>query len=312
MTEQSTAIATREERIASLDAKVLKEVLPGLQDCTDNEVAAFVEYCKAAQMDPWMKDAYLVKYSKSDPASVVVGNNYHVRQAAASPIYCGHKHGLVVQNTQIDPSGAEIRRNGAMTMPGDVVLGGWIIVYRNGIEDFEWTLPFDEYNTGRSMWVQKPNTMMCKTIESQGLRKGIPGAFGVEQQVVAAGLKLLEEEDVPAEENEALDAKFREVSEHPVSYPEVENKQQNGFDCPIHEGQRFVRQQRSFWSHATADGWCSASSKAVREVWGQRISNLFEGLEIEGQEVKQAWLRENFPDLNVNAPSKWTPADFEC
>ena len=315
MEETSTALAPREQQIANLDAKVMMEVLPGLDKCSVNEVEAFIKFCQATDMNPWMREVYLVKYQDRQPASIVPGNNYYVRKSAENPTYGGHRHGVIVQNRDFDASGNAIYRKGALLMPGDTLVGAWIYVTRNGVDDFEWSVTFSEYNKGQATWNEKKATMVCKVVESQGLRKAIPGAFGAEAQAEAqAGIRVLSAEELSDEQAEAfveVDGTVVAEGDKVPSYPDATAPPGDGeYPCPLHEGATFEKQRQGYYSHAIDGGYCAAASAAVRHVWDERISGLFEGLRVTDTDKKREWIGAAFPDININAPSRWGPAVY--
>lgn len=149
---------------------------------TDQEVMMFLSLCKYQKLNPFLREAYLVKYG-SQPATIVTGKETYTKRAAASPLCDGYKAGIYV----VTKDGEMQKREGAMFVKalGETVVGGWAEVYRK-----DWKVPvynevaFDEY-VGRKrdgsitkMWSEKGGTMIRKVALVQALREGLPEELG--------------------------------------------------------------------------------------------------------------------------------------
>ena len=146
---------------------------------TQREMKLFVELCKAQRLNPFIKEAYLVKYGDS-PATIVVGKDVFTKRAARNPRFRGYEAGLSIMTRD----GRMVRREGSMTLKGEQVVGGWCRVHIDGYEApmFD-EVGFDEY-AGRKRdgslnktWASKPNTMIRKTAIVHALREAFPADF---------------------------------------------------------------------------------------------------------------------------------------
>ena len=64
---------------------------------SDQEVVFFMNTCKMQKLNPLVQgDVYLIKYSKDDPAQMVVGKDAYLRRAHDHPDYRHKKDGIVV------------------------------------------------------------------------------------------------------------------------------------------------------------------------------------------------------------------------
>ena len=131
MTER--ALATLDEHgIKAVNAEVMAQevraLLPGSMKATDNEVRLFVRFCLSLGANPFVKEAYLIKYQEGQPASIVLGLRWKLKQAAKNPAYQGYKAGVIVQGE----SPALEYREGAFALPSEKVVGGWCEVHRQG------------------------------------------------------------------------------------------------------------------------------------------------------------------------------------
>lgn len=140
---------------------------------TDQEIVMFMGMCKANKLNPFNKDAYLIKYG-SQPASMIISKDVFFKRAIENPMYNGMESGICVEK-----NGEIITRAGHVYIKGtETLLGAWCKVYRK-----DWEFPvyqevnFDEYagrtKTGElnSNWKTKPAVMITKVAEATALRK---------------------------------------------------------------------------------------------------------------------------------------------
>ena len=182
-----------------LSATTVKNyIAPG---ATDQEVLYFIELCKAQKLNPFVRDAYLVKYG-SQPAQIIVGKDVFLKKAGENPYFDGLKAGIVV----IDKNGDVKEREGSLKVPGDELIGGWCEVYlKNREYPTKCLVSLDEYiqkkkdGTVNSMWSSKPCTMIRKVAQSQALREAFPNELRglYEKEEMGIDTKLPEKEIIP-------------------------------------------------------------------------------------------------------------------
>lgn len=68
---------------------------------TDAEVKMFTELCKAQRLNPFLREAYLVKFG-SNPAQIIVGKDVFLKRARSNPRFKGFKAGIIVENINGD------------------------------------------------------------------------------------------------------------------------------------------------------------------------------------------------------------------
>ena len=182
-----------------LSATTVKNyIAPG---ATDQEVLYFIELCKAQKLNPFVRDAYLVKYG-SQPAQIIVGKDVFLKKAGENPNFNGLKAGIVV----VDKNGDVKEREGSLKVPGDELIGGWCEVYlKNRKYPTKCLVSLDEYiqkkkdGTVNSMWSSKPCTMIRKVAQSQALREAFPNELRglYEKEEMGIDTKLPEKEIIP-------------------------------------------------------------------------------------------------------------------
>ena len=69
---------------------------------TDDDVFMFMEVCKFQKLNPFIGEAYLVKYDKdaSKPAQMVVSKEALLKRAELQETYDGLEEGIVVEDSQ--------------------------------------------------------------------------------------------------------------------------------------------------------------------------------------------------------------------
>lgn len=147
---------------------------------TFQELAMFINLCKFQGLNPWLREAYIIKYGSANPATLVVGKEAFLKRAERHPQYDGFKGGVIVV------SGDSIQyREGMFTVSGEEVVGGWAEVYRKDRSvPFRAEASIAEY-AGRKkdgslngQWSSKPATMIRKVALVQALREAFPEDLG--------------------------------------------------------------------------------------------------------------------------------------
>lgn len=169
---------------------------------TFQEVAMFMNLCKFSGLNPWLKEAYLIKYSSNEPATLVTGKEAFQKRAEDNPYFDGYEAGIIV----LDEETFEVvYRVGTMKFPGEKIVGGYAEVWRkdrNHSTRIE--VSFEEY-AGRKkdgslngQWSKKPATMIRKVALVQALREAFPKSFGgmyseEENETIEAAGTMLDE-----------------------------------------------------------------------------------------------------------------------
>lgn len=185
---------------------------------TDQEIVFFMNTCKMQGLNPLAQgEVYLIKYSKDDPAQMVVGKDAYLRRAFEHPDYLYKQDGIVVQRgDQI------IQKEGCCLYPGETLIGGWCRVYfiRNGQERTAFKeVAFSEYSKGQANWKSKPSSMINKVAISQCVRDAFPkdyeGLYSEEEMIasgaVPADYNYVESNDPPEKEDPVISQEQRQM-----------------------------------------------------------------------------------------------------
>lgn len=154
-----------------LSAETVKNYLVnGNGNVTDQEVLMFIELCKAQHLNPFIREAYLIKFGSS-PANIVVGKDVFVKRAYRNPNFDGMRAGIVV----IRQDGGMDYREGSLKAPGEILIGGWCQVYLKDIPyPVRSEVSLEEYSKSQATWKQMPCVMIRKCAIVTALREAFP------------------------------------------------------------------------------------------------------------------------------------------
>lgn len=140
-----------------LSPDIVRKYICGNNSVTDQEVFMFMQLCKMQQLNPFLREAYLIKYG-SGAANIVVGKEAYMKKAIRSQKYAGH----------------EVECDGElpdMTATCRVHIHGYKV-------PISVTVDFKEYAQKSSIWNGKPKTMLKKVAVVQALREAFPEECG--------------------------------------------------------------------------------------------------------------------------------------
>ena len=158
-----------------LSKKIVQEYIVGTDvPITNQEFKLFTELCKVRKLNPFLREAYLIKYKAGTPAQLVVGKDAILKRAVLNPNYDGMECGIIVQKED----GTIEERQGTFRLENEQLVGGWARVFRK-----DWSHPtyssvsFNEVaqrkNDGQlnSNWSTKSATMLEKVAKVRALRE---------------------------------------------------------------------------------------------------------------------------------------------
>lgn len=162
------------EQVKLSPSMIKNYLVAGNGNVSDQEVMMFLSLCRFQHINPFLREAYLIKYGNS-PATVVVGKEVLLKRAMRSGKFKGLQGGIIVVNDK----GELTEREGTFMLPKETLVGGWAKVYLNGYEvPFYSSVSMAEYSTGKSNWTTKPCTMIRKVAVAQALREAFPEEMG--------------------------------------------------------------------------------------------------------------------------------------
>lgn len=158
-----------------LTPKIVQDYIVGTDaQITMQEFKLFTELCKVRKLNPFLREAYLIKYKSGTPASIVVGKDAIVKRAVLNSQFNGMESGIIVTNTNDEV----IERPGTFKLPTEKLVGAWARVYR---KDWEYpvyqSVSIDEAiqkksdGTINSNWTKQPGVMIEKVAKVRALRE---------------------------------------------------------------------------------------------------------------------------------------------
>lgn len=140
---------------------------------TDQEVVMFINLCRYQHLNPFLNEAYIVKFGDR-PAQLITSKEAFMKRAEANPHFKGSKAGvIVVRDNQV------IYSQGAFALPTDQIVGGWAEVKRDDREEpIHVEISFKEFSKGQATWKDMPANMIRKTALVNALREAFPDSLG--------------------------------------------------------------------------------------------------------------------------------------
>lgn len=157
--------AVRDVQVADLTFDDIKTYI--CPAANDQEVMIFLKLCQARNLNPFLKEAYLVKYDQTKPAQMVVGKDHFTKKAEEHPQFDGYRAGIIVE----DETGYH-ELEGTFMGSKCKLVGGWAEVCRKDRKiPFKQTVMLREFDKGMANWKTMPGTMIRKCALVQALRE---------------------------------------------------------------------------------------------------------------------------------------------
>lgn len=180
----TSAVATKEKNpvieyeVAGENIKLSYQIIrdyltKGNGAVTDQDLMQFMSICKFNKLNPFLNEAYLIKFG-TQPAQMIVSKEALMKRAEANENYEGFKAGLIIKR------GNEIKEvEGGFYLQDDEILGAWAEVYRKDRKfPIVAKVPLNEYDKKQSSWNDKRATMITKVAKVQALREAFPAQLG--------------------------------------------------------------------------------------------------------------------------------------
>ncbi len=180
---------THQGEVKLSPAIIQKYLVHGQGKLSQQEIMMFLALCKYQKLNPFLREAYLIKYG-NETATMVVGKEAFLKKARRAKDYAGHKAWTE----------GEIPK---MIGKAEVYVAGFQVPI--GVQ-VDWNEYVGKKRDGtiNRMWAEKPKTMLRKVALVQALREAFPEELG----------GMYSEEEMPID----IDALSRE----PISIPETD------------------------------------------------------------------------------------------
>ena len=152
---------------------VMNYLVRGNGTVSEQEVVMFINLCQFQKLNPFLNEAYLVKFG-SQPASIITSKEAFMKRAEAHPKYKGFKAGIIVErNSEI------VEVEGAVKLKNDELIGGWCEVYRDDRSTpIKVRIALEEFSKSQATWKSMPLTMIRKSAIVNALREAFPETMG--------------------------------------------------------------------------------------------------------------------------------------
>ncbi|GIZ15536.1 phage recombination protein Bet [Capnocytophaga catalasegens] len=180
----TSAVATKEKNpvveyeVAGENIKLSYQIIrdyltKGNGAVTDQDLMQFMSICKFNKLNPFLNEAYLIKFG-STPAQMIVSKEALMKRAEANEQYNGLEAGLILKRNE-----AVIEVEGNFYLKTDEILGAWAKVYRKDrLKPVVAKVNIEEYDKKQSSWNDKRATMIAKVAKVQALREAFPAQLG--------------------------------------------------------------------------------------------------------------------------------------
>ena len=173
---------TSNEQEIELSIDIVRSTLGISEKVTEQEIISFMNICKYQQLNPFLKEIYLVKYG-SGAAQIITSKEAYMKRAYTQENYDGMRAGIIVLREK------EIfELEGSFKLESDILVGGWAEVFVRERQNVCTKVSMKEYDKKQNAWNTMPCTMIRKVAIVQALREAFPVAFG--------GLYVAEEQDM--------------------------------------------------------------------------------------------------------------------
>jgi len=170
MTDINALAVVDQQQINNLTIKEVKELWCPL--VSDKEFGLFIGICKSFGLNPFKREVYIIKYSASSPASIVVGYEVYLKRADRTGKLDGWN--VVIVDSDTDNERAVIT------------------IFRKDFKNpFIWECYKKEVAKQQANWKSMPIFMLKKVAIGQGFRLAFPDEMG--------GLPYVQEEIVQEE-----------------------------------------------------------------------------------------------------------------
>jgi phage recombination protein Bet len=160
-----------------------------LSTATKLQAYAFMGFCRAARLDPFLQECWLAEFEGR--VQILVSKDAFLKRAERHKAYGGFRAGLVL--LKVDPTAPDfpgeaeatvppfVAIEGTIYPPGYQLVGSWCKVFRKDREDpIRVALPLEEYIAHKKdgavtkIWNEKAGTMIRKCALAHGHREAFP------------------------------------------------------------------------------------------------------------------------------------------
>jgi phage recombination protein Bet len=213
---------------------VVQFLVRGNEQVTKQEIVMFTNLCKYQKLNPFLNEAYLVKF-KGAPAQIITSKEAFMKRAEANESYGGLEAGIIVER-----NGEIVDIEGAIKLSTDKLIGGWATVFRNDRKvPIKVRISLEEFSKGQAMWNKMPLNMIRKSAIVNAMREAFPGNLGNMYTEEESGelpdghVQKVDREIMQKANKQIIDVEYQEAPEEPPKQEtQTQEPQQESFSGP--------------------------------------------------------------------------------
>lgn len=186
------------EQVSLSISRIKKYLVSGGGQISDDDALMFLSLCRYQHLNPFLREAYLIKYGNNGSATIVTGKDVFLKRAQKHTDYDGLQAGIIVMTED----GRITEREGTFYTESETLVGGWCKVYLKGrrIPSYE-SVSLKEYigrkkdGSVNDQWSKRPATMIRKVALVHALKEAFPEDLGA----------LYAQEEIPEAQEIVLD-----------------------------------------------------------------------------------------------------------
>lgn len=157
-----------------LSGNTVKQYLVrGNGSVSDQELVMFMNLCKFQKLNPFLNEAYLIKFGSS-PAQIITSKEAFMKRAENHPKYEGFEAGIIVER-----DGELVEIEGAVMLSADILIGGWAKIHRSDRKSpVTSRISLKEFGKGQATWKDMPMNMIRKSAIVNAQREAFPEVLG--------------------------------------------------------------------------------------------------------------------------------------
>lgn len=237
-------------------------------NATPTEMQVFLESCRAWHANPFLGEAYFIKFG-SKPGATVPSWKLYLKRAEQHPQYDGMEFGVVVMR---DGVMSQEQRSAYYKELGETLLGGWAKVYRKDRRTPTYVeLSLKSMDKQQANWKSMPDVMIVKCAKAAALREAFPvelGTMYLEEELGAQDVIAVVEQPKESSGHRIADAVQPEFTEADMAWLKATSDALAELGYDLNETKGYL------WKVARESGISAAHSAA--ETMRQKVSAAIE------------------------------------
>lgn len=231
------------EEVKLTGETVKKYLVRGNGKVTDQELVMFINLCRYQKLNPFLNEAYLVKFGEQ-PAQIITSKEAFMKRAENHPKYEGFEAGIIV-----DREGKLVEVEGAVKLPNDKLIGGWAKVYRSDRKvPITVRISLEEFSKEQATWKQMPLNMIRKSAIVNAQREAFPETLGALYTEDDAEVTADSESSAEQEIKQNANTEFIDIE------PEEPDQQQAREQMAQQENINTAQEQADLFNNSASEG----------------------------------------------------------